>query len=74
MAFLNWNDNFNIGIFQIDAQHKNLVNIINQLKLFKYTKNNPYWIELIKFLQNELPDNNTENVKRLATQPDLIIN
>ena len=31
MAFFNWNDNLNIGILQIDAQHKNLVNIVNQL-------------------------------------------
>ncbi len=31
MAFLNWNDNLNIGIIQIDAQHKNLVNMLNQL-------------------------------------------
>jgi len=31
MAFLNWNDNLNIGILQIDVQHKNLVNMINQL-------------------------------------------
>jgi len=31
MAFLNWNDNLNIGILQIDAQHKNLVNMLNQL-------------------------------------------
>ncbi len=31
MAFLNWNDNLNIGIIQIDAQHKNLVGMLNQL-------------------------------------------
>ncbi len=31
MAFLNWNDNLSIGIIQIDAQHKNLVNMLNQL-------------------------------------------
>lgn len=31
MAFLNWNDNLNIGILQIDVQHKNLVNMLNQL-------------------------------------------
>ncbi len=51
-----------------------IVNIIKNLKLFKYTKNNPYWTELIKFLKNELPDNNTTAVRQLVTQPELIIN
>lgn len=31
MAFINWNDNLSVGIIQIDAQHKNLVNMINSL-------------------------------------------
>ncbi len=31
MAFITWNDNLSVGIFQLDTQHKNLVNMINNL-------------------------------------------
>lgn len=31
MAFVSWSDNLSIGIIQIDAQHKNLVNMLNNL-------------------------------------------
>jgi len=72
--YFNYMQNNGYGVKSVGYTDGDIVNIINQLKLFKYTKNNPYWIELIKFLQNELPDDNTENIKRLATQPDLIIN
>lgn len=31
MAFVTWSDNLSVGLFQIDTQHKNLINIINNL-------------------------------------------
>ncbi len=31
MAFMAWNDNLSVGILQLDTQHKNLVNMINNL-------------------------------------------
>ncbi len=31
MAFINWNDSLNLGIVEVDAQHQNLIRLINEL-------------------------------------------
>ena len=53
MPFFEWDDKFNIGVYEIDNQHKNLVYLVN-IFFESIISNND--IEEIKLIVNELSE------------------